>query len=100
VTRRVLSVVDHQRPGREPWTLLETSITNVTTMGDQAAQEVAERLTLAKAPVLRQGRRVRVRIYPAPAELEALLAHDPDAEPAEGAWICEPGPDANAEVRS
>lgn len=90
IRRRVLYVIDHQRPGRERWSQPEISTANVTTTGDSAAQELADRFWLTEAPVLQRGNRVRLRVWPEPEDISTRLAHDPDTEPAEGTWICEP----------
>nr|WP_221374506.1 hypothetical protein [Actinoplanes polyasparticus] len=92
MTSRVLYVIDHQRPGRDRW-LKTTSVltTAVDATGNSAAEELAERLGLAVCPVARDGCRVRLRTWPEPDGISAILAHDPDIEPADGIWVHEPG---------
>jgi hypothetical protein len=87
VSRRVLYVIDHQRPGRDRWLKPETMTTSVTAAGDEAALELAERFDLTTVYVVKHGCRIRVRVWPEPAD---LLAHDPDTEPAEGTWVHDP----------
>lgn len=85
--RRVLYVIDHQRPNRDRWLKPETLTTSVKSAGDAAAEEIADRFELTTTMVARGGCRVRVRIWPEQAD---LLAFEPDAEPVEGTWIYEP----------
>lgn len=90
MSTRVLYVIDHQRPGRDYWSKPERSTTPVTSTGDAAAQEIADRYGLTVVPVTHDGCRIRVRVWPEPEDLTALLAHDPDTEPADGTWIYDP----------
>ncbi len=83
--RRVLYVIDHQRPGRDRWSKRSgISSAPVSATGDAAAQEIAERHWLTEAPVVREGCRIRVRVWPEPAD---YLAFEPDDQPGEGTWI-------------
>jgi hypothetical protein len=84
--RRVLYVIDHQRPGRDDWSKPETSTASVELTGDLAAREIAARFRLRDTPVVQAGSRIRVRVWPEPEGLEDVLAHDTDIEPAEGIW--------------
>lgn len=87
-SRRVLYVIDHQRPGRDHWSKRsEVSTTPVSATGDAAAQEVADRYSLTDVPVTREGCRIRIRVWPEPAD---WLSFDPDGEPVEGVWIYDP----------
>jgi hypothetical protein len=85
--RRVLYVIDHQRPGKDRWLKPETSTVSVESSGDEAASELADRFELTTVFVVRHGCRVRVRVWPEPAD---LFAFDPDTEPVEGTWIHDP----------
>lgn len=85
--RRVLYVIDHQRPAKDRWLKPETMTASVESTGDEAARELAERFELATVMVARHGCRVRVRVWPEPAD---PFAHDPDSEPAEGTWLYDP----------
>jgi hypothetical protein len=85
--RRVLYVIDHQRPGKDRWLKPETMTTSVESTGDEAARELAERYELTTVFVVRHGSRIRVRVWPEPA---SLFSHDPDTEPAEGTWLYDP----------
>lgn len=88
--RRVLYVIDHQRPGRERWSQPETNSKLVDGYGDQAAREVADWYGLDDCPAARDGCRVRVRVWPYLDNRDYLMAIDVDAESAEGEWVYEP----------
>jgi hypothetical protein len=87
MTRRVLYVIDHQRPNRDRWLKPEITTTSVEATGDEAAAELADRFELTTVYVARHGCRVRLRVWP---EQPDQFAFDPDVEPVEGTWIYEP----------
>lgn len=87
---RVIYVIDHQRPGRDRWSKPEAATISIEHAGDEAARAIAERYGLRDAPAVQSGSRIRVRVWPEPAGLDELLAHDPDTEPAAGTWIYDP----------
>ena len=93
MNRRILYVIDHQRPGRDRWSKPETATTYSEYTGDQAAEAIADRYHLREAPIVQSGSRVRVRVWPEPADRDALFAHDPDIDAVEGTWIYDPQAD-------
>lgn len=88
--RRVLYVIDHQRPRHDRWSQPETESKLVDGFDDQAAKEIADFYGLDDCPAARDGCRIRVRVWPYLASQEARLALDWNTQPAEGTWIFEP----------
>lgn len=84
--RRVFYVIDHQRPDRTHWSKPEISSTSVLAAGDDAAAELGKRFELARSWSAREGRMVRVRVWPEPADQDGRLSFDPDDQSAEGTW--------------
>jgi hypothetical protein len=90
MSNRVLYAIEHQRPGHSRWIRPGSNATFVSAVGDAAAQEIAERFQLTDAPVVHDGCSIRVRVWPEPDSIHALLAFDLDVEPAAGAWTFDP----------
>jgi len=87
---RVAYVIDYKRPDRERWSRPNIQSTLAHAADDLAASELARRLDLLNAPSVRDGYQIRLRMWPDPEDLRALLAFDPDVIEPAGVWTYDP----------